>query len=178
MAADRTPFTSLCCSRKGEHRTYVVHHRRNGYLGPAGSHTRVLGAALLLHVRSIDRIAAGAVIKIGAEATVDPPSRGSRLDADYPENGSLFDAYSYSGSRKRDRRGAGGRQARMKAACSAIHERRGPRIQDRFIPQKGSLVVRAGSGPCVEDGRSAILPLPVWQHWPARQISDNAPTNS
>jgi hypothetical protein len=33
------------------------------------------------------------------EATVDPPSEGSRLDADHPKTGSLFHADSRSGTR-------------------------------------------------------------------------------
>jgi hypothetical protein len=55
MAVDRTPLHLVLLPNKREHRADVVHDRGNGHLGTDGSHTLVLGAALFLHIRSIDR---------------------------------------------------------------------------------------------------------------------------
>ena len=70
MAPDRTPLHLVLSIDKGEHRGYVVHDRRNGHLGADGPHAAVLGAALLLHIGSIDRIAARAVIEIGQQHVI------------------------------------------------------------------------------------------------------------
>src|SRR5208282_5750865 len=70
MAANRTPLHLILSLNKGEHRAYVVHHRRNGHLGADGPHAAVLAATLLLHIGSIDRIPARTVIEIGQQDVI------------------------------------------------------------------------------------------------------------
>src|SRR6476660_8382339 len=67
MAANRSPFHVLLFLGKCEHRADVVHHRWDGHLRAYRSHALVLGAALLMHVRSIDRIATRAVTAVGEQ---------------------------------------------------------------------------------------------------------------
>src|ERR1700751_65121 len=62
MAADRPPLDPLLLLDKREHRGDIIHYRRDGHLGADGSHELVLGAALLMHARSVDRVATRAVV--------------------------------------------------------------------------------------------------------------------
>src|SRR5947209_7721132 len=86
MAADRPLLDVLLLLGKCDHSADVVHDRGNGHVGTDGSHSLVLGAALFLHIWSIDRIAAGAVIEIGQQHVIadctEPPRHILELLAD------------------------------------------------------------------------------------------------
>jgi hypothetical protein len=64
MHPDRPMLHGRLTIDEGEHRGHIVHHRRYGHLGAHGAHALTLRGALLQHVGSKDRVAAGAVIKI------------------------------------------------------------------------------------------------------------------
>src|SRR5690349_10249607 len=78
MTVDRPLLHLTLLLDKCEDRGEVIHHRRNGHLGPNGTHALMLRTALLLHARSIDRVTTCAVVEIGQQHVIADRSEPAR----------------------------------------------------------------------------------------------------
>src|SRR5689334_2478344 len=99
MAAGRALLHLTLLLDKCEDRGEVIHHRWNGHLGANGTHALVLGAALLLHARSIDRVTTRAVVEIGQQHIIADGAEPARYILELLANTVRVHQQEYSGER-------------------------------------------------------------------------------
>ena len=86
VRADRAGLGTVLTIEKRQHGGHVIHHRRDRHFGPHRAHALMLRAAMLEHLRPVDRVAPGAVVEIGQQHAVadrrEPPRHVAQLIAD------------------------------------------------------------------------------------------------